>query len=96
MATGGAAAAASGLPLDARGQQSENKPKINRYRTLGRTDFQVSDISIGGATTEANVFRYAYDHGVTYFDNSEEYGGGASEKALGEALQHMDRKKVFV
>ena len=70
--------------------------KIARYRTLGRTAFQVSDLSMGGAANEANVYRYAYDRGMNYFDTAESYGEGDSERALGEALQHMDRDSVFV
>ena len=46
LITGGAAAAASGLPLIGRAEEAEEKPKIERYRTLGRTGFEVSDISI--------------------------------------------------
>jgi predicted aldo/keto reductase-like oxidoreductase len=95
LITGGAVAAASGLPGVA-GTQEEEKPKIRRYRTLGRTGFQVSDISVGGAGREADLYRYAYDHGMNYFDTAEGYGNGDNERKIGEALQHMDRKKVFV
>jgi len=93
---GGAAAAASGLPGIARAAEEQEIPKIKRHRTLGRTGFEVSDISIGGGGKEANVYRYAYDHGINYFDTAEGYGNGASERRIGEALQHMDRKKVFI
>jgi len=93
---GGAAAAASGLPGIARADEEQEKPKIKRHRTLGRTGFEVSDISIGGSGKEANVYRYAYDHGINYFDTGEAYGNGDSERKIGEALQHMDRKKVFI
>lgn len=71
-------------------------PRIVRRRRLGRTGFEVSDISSGGAGNDANVFRYAYDLGVNYFDSAETYGNGEAERKLGEALQHMDRGKVFV
>ncbi len=70
--------------------------KIARYRTLGRTGFEVSDLSMGTAAKEPNVLRYAYDRGVNYFDTAESYGEGDEERRLGEALQHMDRDKVFV
>ena len=95
LITGGAVAAASGLPGVAAAQEEE-KPKIKRYRTLGRTGFQVSDISVGGAGREANLYRYAYDHGINYFDTAEGYGNGDNERKIGEALQYMDRNKVFV
>jgi len=97
IATGGAAVAAGSLPLSARAEEAVEKPKITRHRTLGRTGFQVSDVSMGcGMATEANIYRYAYDHGINYFDNAESYGNGECERALGEALQHMDRKQVFI
>ncbi|MDX2437531.1 MAG: aldo/keto reductase [Acidobacteriota bacterium] len=93
---GGAAAAATGLPRIAGAEEEQEKPKIKKHRTLGRTGFEVSDISIGGAGKDANVYRYAYDHGINYFDTGESYGNGDSERKIGEALQHMDRKKVFI
>lgn len=96
LITGGAVAAASGLPLIGRAEEAEEKPKIKRYRTLGRTGFEVSDISIGGAGKEATLYRYAVDHGINYFDTAESYGNGDNETKIGEALQHMDRKKVFI
>jgi len=96
LLAGGAAAAASGLPGIARAAEEQEKPHIKSYRTLGRTGFEVSDISIGGAGKEANLYRYAYDHGINYFDTAESYGNGDNERNVGEALQHMDRKKVFI
>ncbi len=96
LLAGGAAAAASGLPGIARADEEKEKPQIKSYRTLGRTGFKVSDISIGGAGKEANIYRYAYDHGINYFDTAEGYGNGDNERTIGEAMQHMDRKKVFI
>ena len=50
-------------------QKSEKIEKINQYRKLGRTGFQASDISMGCTRNrESNVFRYAYDKGINYFD----------------------------
>jgi predicted aldo/keto reductase-like oxidoreductase len=34
--------------------------------------------------------------GVNYFDTGEIYVNGAAERAIGEALQHIDRKKIFI
>ncbi|MBT8398755.1 MAG: aldo/keto reductase [Gemmatimonadetes bacterium] len=71
--------------------------KIQAYRALGRTGFQVSDVGMGSVPLrETSVVRYAYDKGVNYFDTAESYGNGAAERAIGEALQHMDRDKVFI
>ncbi|MCP4601771.1 MAG: aldo/keto reductase [Proteobacteria bacterium] len=73
------------------------KPKVTRFRTLGRTGFEVSDVSLGcGHIAEANVVRYAYDHGINLFDVAEGYGEGDSERKIGEVMAHMDRKKIFI
>ena len=98
---GGAVIAGSTLnipPLkNAHLSQEETEAKIKEYRVLGRTGFKVSDISMGTTRMrEANVVRYAYDSGINYFDTAESYGNGNSEKMVGEALQFMDRKKVFI
>jgi predicted aldo/keto reductase-like oxidoreductase len=45
---------------------------------------------------EANVVRYAFDKGINYFDTAESYENGASERSIGEALQHIDRDKIFI
>ncbi|MFH1843499.1 MAG: aldo/keto reductase [bacterium] len=66
-------------------------------RTLGRTGWQATDISLGCIRiSDANVVRYAYDAGINYFDTAEVYGNGQSETLIGEAMQHMDRKKIFI
>jgi len=104
LAVGGAAAlGAAAKPALARmdGDQETPEvggpPKISRYRTLGRTDFKVSDISMGcGSIAESNVVRYAYDHGMNLFDTAESYGNGDSEKKIGEAMEHMQRDKIFI
>ena len=78
-------------------EKSEKIEKIKKYRKLGRTGFQASDISMGcSRNREPNVFRYAYDKGINYFDTAESYVGGQSEKFLGDALKFMDRKKIFI
>lgn len=65
-----------------------------RYRTLGRTGVQVSEVGLGGnqfgttcddARTAAIVHR-ALDLGVNFIDTAESYGMGRSEEALGKAL----------
>ncbi len=70
---------------------------IQRHRTLGRTGFQVSDVGMGTVPLrESAVVRYAYDRGVNYFDTAEGYGNGTAERAIGEAMQHMDRARIFL
>jgi len=77
--------------------EDEQNSKIKDFRVLGRTGFKVSDISMGGTrVTEANVVRYAYDHGVNYFDTGESYSNGTAERCIGESMQYMDRSKIFI
>jgi hypothetical protein len=72
-------------------------PRVKRYRTLGRTGFEVSDLGMGcGRINEPNVVRFAFDHGINYFDTAEGYGNGDSESKIGKALEHIDREKVFI
>jgi predicted aldo/keto reductase-like oxidoreductase len=108
--TGGAAlaggAALGGAPLPAEGETPTpglfpsappQEARIRAYKTLGRTGFQVSDVGMGSVPLrETAVVRYAYDRGVNYFDTAEGYGNGAAERAIGEAMQHMDRERIFV
>ncbi len=101
LTAGGAAAlGAMAAPSLAGATEQSSKatpPKISRHRTLGRTGFKVSDISMGcGSISDANVVRYAYDHGINLFDTAETYGNGDSETKIGEAMQHMDRSKIFI
>ena len=101
---GGAVIAGGTLSLSAgraaaqaEGETKKIPSRISRFRTLGRTGFQASDISIGcGGVSDENVIRYAYDHGINYFDTAEGYGNGASETTIGNAMPHMDRKKIFI
>jgi len=98
LAAGGVAAlgVAAG-PVWARMLADEATPRIVRYRTLGRTGFEVGDISMGcGSIAESNVVRYAYDHGINLFDTAESYGNGDSETKIGEAMEHMQREKIFI
>ena len=77
--------------------QPRQDSQIQAYRTLGRTGWRVSDVGMGSVPLrETAVVRYAYDKGVNYFDTAEGYGRGAAETAIGEAMQHMERDKIFV
>ena len=97
LIAGGAAAAASGLPGLTGADEKQEKPKVMRFRTLGRTGFKVSDIAMGNGATESNLVRYAYDHGINYFDTAESYGtlNGLSEERLGVALAGI-RHQVYL
>jgi aryl-alcohol dehydrogenase-like predicted oxidoreductase len=69
-----------------------------RYRQLGRTGIEVSEIGFGcGPTAGLMVYgtpeeqrdgaKRAYDLGITYFDTAPIYGDYLSEENLGRALQ---------
>ena len=52
----------------------------------------MSDIAFGSSRLGENdddLVRHAFDAGVNYFDTAENYSGGASERAIGKALQGM-------
>src|SRR6476660_5595214 len=71
-----------------------------RYRKLGSSDLEVSEISLGSwltysggialeqtrACTEA-----AFDAGINFFDTANVYGRGAAEEAWGEILSEHPR-----
>ena len=68
-----------------------------KYRTLGRSGLQVSEVGFGGAgighvwgpTTDDDCIkavRRALDLGINFFDTSPMYGGGRSEENLGKGL----------
>jgi predicted aldo/keto reductase-like oxidoreductase len=72
------------------------EPQVRRYAPLGRTGMKVSDISFGSSRTrDPEVVRHAFERGVNYFDSAEGYKGGASERAIGEALRGV-RDRVYL
>ena len=71
--------------------------KVARYRALGRTGFELSDISFGCAgLADPAVARLAVERGVTYFDTSPDYSRTGSEQALGEGIRGFPRERLFV
>jgi predicted aldo/keto reductase-like oxidoreductase len=103
LETGGAAIAGGALVatpvagVTGAGSRPAPTPEIKAWKTLGKTGFRASDIAVGGVPLrDTAVVRYAYDQGVNYFDVAEGYGRGAAETAVGEAMPHMDRAKIFI
>jgi predicted aldo/keto reductase-like oxidoreductase/uncharacterized membrane protein len=84
----------SSLPDEWRGS------RVRAYRRLGRTGFEVSDISLGtGAIRGENgeaIVREALERGVNYLDTAPDYSGSGSEQAIGRALAGRDRTKLFI
>ncbi len=69
-----------------------------KYRHLGRTGIQVSELSFGSWVTFHNqadvkaavdMMAAAYEAGVNFFDNAEVYAGGKSETVMGKALKEL-------
>jgi aryl-alcohol dehydrogenase-like predicted oxidoreductase len=82
-----------------------------KYRTLGRTDFSVSEIGFGAWAIGGNQFGNSYgttkdaeslqslqkavDLGCNFFDTADVYGHGHSEELIGKALVG-NRQKVHI
>src|SRR5437868_14647008 len=71
-----------------------------KYRKLGDSDLEVSEISLGswltyGVGVEADKARAcleeAFAQGINFIDTANIYGRGAAESFLGEALQGRPR-----
>src|SRR6266550_7191913 len=71
-----------------------------KYRKLGDSDLEVSEISLGswltyGVGVEADAARAcleeAFEQGINFIDTANVYGRGAAESFLGEALQGRRR-----
>src|SRR5215212_9998165 len=79
-------------------------------RTFGNTNLEVSAISLGcwifgvdwwGHYTDdraVELCRFAYDHGVTFFDNGDAYGNGRAETLLGKFIKEsgIARDKIEI
>src|SRR2546425_1553257 len=71
--------------------------RVQRYRPLGRTGFQMSDISFGcSGLDDAAVARRGVERGITYFDTSPDYSRAGSEIALGTGIRGTPRDRLFV
>lgn len=74
------------------------------YRSLGRTGVRVSPLCLGcmmfGTRTEAaeseTIISSALDAGINFFDTSNSYGRGNSEKVTGEALRKSGARDRIV
>jgi aryl-alcohol dehydrogenase-like predicted oxidoreductase len=71
-----------------------------RFRRLGDSDIEVSEISLGswltyGAGVEREkteaCTRAAFEAGINFFDTANVYGGGAAESVWGEVLKDFPR-----
>jgi aryl-alcohol dehydrogenase-like predicted oxidoreductase len=76
-----------------------------RYRTLGRTGFEVSDIAHGlwgmsgwsGSSDKESLaaLQLAVDLGCNFFDTAWAYGEGNSDGLLGEIIERNSRQRLY-
>lgn len=77
-----------------------------KYNRLGKTDMEISEVSLGtwaiggdwGDTSEEvalESLHAAVDQGVNFFDTADVYGGGRSERLLGQLLKERD-ERIYV
>ncbi|MFZ0590696.1 MAG: aldo/keto reductase [Bryobacteraceae bacterium] len=75
------------------------------HRTLGRTGYRVSEVSLGawqigadwGSVSEDDAIRLlheAIDAGINFFDTADVYGDGRSERLISQVVR--DRKETIV
>lgn len=76
-----------------------------KYRRLGRTGLEVSELSYGSWVTFGNqldvegtkkLIKQAVDAGVNFLDNAEGYASGMSESLMGLALKSYRREDLVV
>jgi aryl-alcohol dehydrogenase-like predicted oxidoreductase len=76
-----------------------------RYRKLGDSDLEVSEISLGSWLTYSGgverehteaCTKQAFDEGINFFDTSNIYGAGAAEEAWGEILSGFKREEFIL
>ncbi len=92
----GAALAVTGAGAMVDSGRAANEARVRRYVRLGRTELQVSDISLGSSSTsDPDVVLRAFEKGVNYFDSAESYRWGGAEEAIGTALKGR-RDKVIL
>ena len=76
---------------------ADQSPKIQTFRTLGRTGLKVSDVSLGTyGITPQEVVLAALDTGVNFIDTGPSYGEGKAEDMVGAALKQRKRENVIL
>jgi aryl-alcohol dehydrogenase-like predicted oxidoreductase len=79
-----------------------------KYRRLGKSDLQVSEIVFGALTIGLDLWgkkiddaeairmlKKAYDVGINFFETADMYGKGKSESLMGEAFKYMRNEVVY-
>ena len=75
-----------------------------RYRTLGKTNFKVSEVSLGtwqlggrwgekfNPDTAEVILKKAIDGGINFIDTADVYNDGQSERAIGKFLKKVGQR----
>ncbi|MBW2389091.1 MAG: aldo/keto reductase [Deltaproteobacteria bacterium] len=103
LALGGRPSSADADPADSSNPASAKggtaKSTVRRYKPLGKTGLEISDISFGtGALKHPRLLEIGLDRGINYFDTAESYplgSFGAAEKAMGLALRSKRKDLVI-
>jgi len=78
-----------------------------KYRTFGRTGWQVSEIAFGGwqlggtwgkiyDKESIDALHHAFERGINFVDTAVAYGQGRSESVVGEAVKQWRNNKIYV
>src|ERR1700687_1755737 len=76
-----------------------------KFRRLGDSDLEVSEISLGSWLTYSGgvgreqteaCTRAAFEAGINFFDTANVYGRGAAEEAWGEILSNYERNSYIL
>lgn len=83
-----------------------------KYIELGNSNLKVSRLCLGCMSfgdselgqyqwtldyeTSEKIIHKAYDYGINFFDTSNNYSDGSSERYLGKAIKAFDRDKIVV
>jgi len=83
------------------GQTAPGPPAVAaggmRYRRLGRTGLQISEISLGSSPLpDPDLLRAIVDRGVNYIDTSHNYENGNCERRIGRLVKDVGHDKLYV
>jgi voltage-dependent potassium channel beta subunit len=76
-----------------------------QYRRLGHSGLKVSELSLGAwvtfgsqvkDNTASQLVHAAYEKGVNYFDNADQYAYGEAEKTMARAIKDLPREALVI